>query len=120
VKTVAVLHEALPDQVAEFSAEHWKGELYLDETKVLYAAVGGGSVRKGSLAWFANPFSRIWKNAKAAEGVVGNFVGDGLTMGGLLVVSKAGEVVYAFQEETFGDRPPMEEVLRAATEAASQ
>ena len=118
---VAVLHEALPEQVAAFASDHWKGDgLFLDETKALYAVVGGGTVRKGSLAWFANPFSRIWKNAKAAEGVAGNFVGDGLTMGGLLVVSKSGEVVYAFQEETFGDRAPVEDVLRAATEAAAR
>ena len=121
VSLVAVLHEALPEQVAEFASDHWKGgELYLDETQALYAVVGGGTVRKGSLAWFLNPLSRIWANAKAAKGVEGNFVGDGLTMGGLLVINKAGEVTYAFQEENFGDRAPVADVLRAATEAASQ
>ena len=40
-------------------------------------------------------------------------------MGGLLVVNKAGDVCYAFQEENFGDRAPVEDVLRAATKAAA-
>ena len=60
VRLVAVLHEELPEQVAEFKADFWPGELYLDETKAVFAAVGGGSVRRGSLLSFLNPLSRIW------------------------------------------------------------
>ena len=47
-----------------------------------------------------------------------NLVGDGLTFGGLLVVRKGGKVEYAFQEETFGDHAPPEDVLDAARKAA--
>ncbi len=60
VRLVAVLQEDLPEQVAEFSAQYWPGELYLDQDKALFAAVGGGAVRRGSLLTFLNPFSRVW------------------------------------------------------------
>jgi hypothetical protein len=60
VRLVAVLHEALPEQVAEFKADFWPGELYLDESKAFFKAVGGGDIRRGSLLSFLNPFSRIW------------------------------------------------------------
>jgi hypothetical protein len=127
VRLVALLHEELPEQVAEFKAQFWPGELYLDSEKRFFSAVGGGDVRRGSLVSFLNPFSRIWcalralrvdararlrccshnmhavhhcrTNVKASKEakVDGNFVGDGLTFGGLLVIKKTGEVEYAFQ-----------------------
>jgi len=119
VRLVAVVHEELPEQIAEFKGEFWPGgELYLDSAKAFYGACGGGEVRRGALSSFFNPFSRIWKNVKASEGVKGNLVGDGLLLGGLLVVRKGGEVEYAFQEKTFGDYAPPEEVLEAARAAA--
>lgn len=43
--------------------------------------------------------------------------GDGLTMGGLMVVSSAG-VHYQFLEEVFGDRAPIKDVIAAAKQAA--
>jgi peroxiredoxin len=61
VRLVAVLHEEREEQVAEFKSEYWPaGELFLDETKEVFRAVGGGQVRRGSLLAFLNPFSRIW------------------------------------------------------------
>ncbi len=117
----AILTRSPRAQVAEFSGKFWPGgEVYLDEDKALFKAVGGGAVRRGSLLSFLNPFSRIWSNVKESKGAEGNFVGDGLTFGGLLVVKPGGQVVYAFQEETFGDHAPHEEVLRAAQKAAGK
>jgi hypothetical protein len=141
VRLVAVLHEALPEQVAEFKADFWPGELYLDETKAVFKAVGGGSIRRGSLLAFLNPFSRIWCAATRRKGhspvcrahtasrrthvkdsdrtvEKSNLIGDGLTFGGLLVVRKDGKVQYAFQEATFGDHAPPDDVLDAALKAA--
>ena len=120
MRLVAVLNEDLPEQVAAFAKDFWPGELYLDQEKAFFAAVGGGTVRRGTLLTFLNPFSRVWANAKAAKGVEGNFEGDGLTYGGLLVVRpRSGAVEYAFQEETFGDHAPHEDVLAAALRAAA-
>eukprot|EP00889_Picochlorum_renovo_P003362 jgi/Picre1/30392/NNA_005756.t1 len=96
----------------------YKNELYHDETKAFYKAVHGGQVKKGSLASFLNPFSRAWKNYRAvkARGAVcdSNLEGDGLTLGGLAVLdSPAGNSVYVFKEETFGDHAPMASVMKA-------
>ena len=48
----------------------------------------------------------------------GNLIGDGMTMGGLMVVSK-NEVHYAYSEKVFGDRAPMEDVISAAKAAVA-
>ena len=121
VHLVAVLGEELPEQVSEFKEKHWAGgEIYLDQEKALFKALGQGVVRRGSLLSFLNPFAPLWKNVAASKGVTGNFVGDGLTFGGLLVVRKGGDVEYAFQETTFGDHAPQEDVLAAAKRAVGK
>ena len=125
VRLVAVLHEEREEQVAEFKSDYWPGELFLDETKAVFKAVGGGSVRRGSLLSFLNPFSRIWCAPERTRAAAlaplapralitsrrrrthvresnrtvqkSNLVGDGLTFGGLLVVRRDGKVQYAFQ-----------------------
>lgn len=141
VRLVAILHEEVTAEVAEFKSDFWPGELYLDETKAVYAALGGGAVRRGSLLSFLNPWSRIWcalatsaraarrldaarahrTHVKASNRVVekSNLVGDGLTFGGLLVIRRDGGVQYAFQEQTFGDHAPPEDVLDAALKASA-
>ncbi|KAI8100655.1 hypothetical protein M9434_005046 [Picochlorum sp. BPE23] len=116
-RMVCVLHEWKQREVDAFK-EFWGGELYHDETKAFYKAVHGGQVKKGSLASFLNPFSRAWKNYRAvkARGAVcdSNLEGDGLTLGGLAVLdSPAGNSVYVFKEETFGDHAPMASVMKA-------
>jgi hypothetical protein len=35
--------------VNEFKSQYWPGELYLDETKAMYTAVGGGEARETPL-----------------------------------------------------------------------
>ena len=125
----------------EFKSQYWPGELYLDETKSLYAAVGGGEaretplrprlcghhdnrcpvcftqVRRGWLSTFLNPFARVWANYAAAKDEVptSNLIGEGTHLGGLLLVRKgSGDVVFGFQEKTFGDYAPPADVLKAA------
>ena len=98
------------------------GPTYLDETKAFFTAVGGGAApRRGSLTAFLNPFGRVWKNAKAAKESVTdhNMEGDGLMMGGLMVVSGAKGIVYASYETTFGDAPSDTDVLAAAGKAVA-
>ena len=130
VRLVAVLHEEREEQVLEFRSEFWPGELFLDENKEVFKAVGGGALRRGSLTSFLNPFSRIWcalrprdsrgglqsrlltaharrthvKNSNFVE--KSNLVGDGLTFGGLLVVRRDGTVQYAFQVRSSCAPPP--------------
>lgn len=63
---------------------------------------------------------QIWKHAKVAKETVkdSNLKGDGLTMGGLVVVGNAG-VQYAFAELNFGDHADPAEILSACKQATA-
>lgn len=53
-----VVHEWKEREVAAFAPEYWGGPIYWDEQKAFYAAVHGGSVKKGSLLDLLNPFGQ--------------------------------------------------------------
>lgn len=122
-KLVCVLKEGLPAEVEEFKKEFWPENLYLDEDKGFFKAVAGGKVKKGSLSAFLNPLGRVWKHASEAKkaGVTNhNLNGEGLIMGGLLVMKPGDKgVQYQFQERNFGDHAPIEDVIAAAKTAAA-
>ena len=122
VRLVCLLHEWREKEVQAYHPAYWGGELYFDEAKAFHAAVHGGKVRKGNVMDLLNPFSQAWKNmrrAKASNTVQdSNLVGDGLTMGGVMVFAKGGNLIYAYPEKTFGDHAPMSELLSKAKEAA--
>lgn len=122
VNLVCILHEWKDREVEAFSPAFWGGELYYDAAKNFHAAVHGGKVKKGNIIDLLNPFSRAWKNMRRAKesGKVAdsNLVGDGLTLGGVMVIKKGGEIIYAFPESTFGDHPPFDELLKAAHDAS--
>lgn len=62
-----------PRQVAEFNTpEFWPGEVFLDNDKVFYAAVGGGQVNSLSLTQLLNPFGKAMKNMSRASKTVKN------------------------------------------------
>mmetsp|Transcript_25893 Transcript_25893/g.31421 ORF Transcript_25893/g.31421 Transcript_25893/m.31421 type:complete len:92 (-) Transcript_25893:570-845(-) len=88
-----------------------------------FKALGGGTVRKCNfMAVFLNPFSYFWKAYSRANksGVVkdSNTTGEGLIMGGLMVVGAGNKgVVYQFKEGTFGEHAPLDEVIAAAKSA---
>eukprot|EP00899_Mesostigma_viride_P004113 jgi/Mesvir1/13702/Mv02133-RA.1 len=118
VRLVAVVHENIPTEIEAFAPEFWGGELYFDEQKGLFKALGGGQVMRSSIWGLLSP--RVWSNGYKShkEGVKGNLVGDGYTMGGLYVI-KAGDggVQYEFKEKAFGDRAPIPDVIKACEEA---
>lgn len=118
VRLVCVLHEWKEREVEAFTKDYWHGELYYDESKAFYKSIHGGVLKKGSLASFLNPFSKAWKHIRDANkrGIVKdhNMEGDGLTLGGLAVLDcPKGNAVFTFEEQTFGDRAPMEDIVRA-------
>ena len=64
---------------------------------------------------------QIWKHAKVAKETVkeSNLKGDGLTMGGLMVVRRGeGGVEFAFAELNFGDHAEPAEILKACERAS--
>ena len=128
VSIICVANAWMPAEIDAFVKDFWKSPLkiYLDEDKALFTALGNGTLRKGSLLAFLNPFSRVYANAKEAKKTVTehNLIGDGLLLGGLLAVSKKSkktggelEIVGGFQETTFGDAPTDEQVLELAKKA---
>lgn len=122
VQAVCVLPEDFQGEPADFAPEYWDRDLFLDESLALFAAAGGGRVRRGSLLDLLNPRSHFWRvtaaavKRAAAAGVKGNQKG-GLAQktlkGGLLLLTPAGEVAYRFTEEEFGDRADPQDVLAA-------
>ncbi len=127
VPIICVANAWMPAEIDAFVKDFWRAPLkvYLDETKALFTALGNGTLRKGSLLAFINPFSRVWANAKEAKKTVTehNLIGDGLLLGGLLAVTtseKQGgklEIFGGFQETTFGDAPTDEQVMELARKA---
>lgn len=123
VGLACVANAWLPAEIEAFVDGYWPLPVYLDSEKAFFAAVGGGTVRRGKLTAFLNPWSSAWANAKAAKaaGAEGNMTGDGLTMGGLLAVRQGeGGVAFAACETSFGDAPTDDQVLAAARAAAGE
>ena len=94
-----VTKEGKPAEVQAFRDYCWPdAPVYLDEPRAFYDALGGGKANKNTLASFAakmlNPFSRLWKNVKRAEGTEGNFRGEGLVHGGVYVALHVPKVVF--------------------------
>ena len=74
------------------------------------------------LAKLANPWNRLRKNAKRADGVDGNLVGEGFVHGGVYVVRKGAAEndapAFAHAEVEIGDFPPTEDLVAACERAA--
>eukprot|EP00197_Chlamydomonas_leiostraca_P012344 CAMPEP_0202872210 /NCGR_PEP_ID=MMETSP1391-20130828/20699_1 /ASSEMBLY_ACC=CAM_ASM_000867 /TAXON_ID=1034604 /ORGANISM="Chlamydomonas leiostraca, Strain SAG 11-49" /LENGTH=214 /DNA_ID=CAMNT_0049553201 /DNA_START=86 /DNA_END=730 /DNA_ORIENTATION=- len=124
VAMAAVVHEWRDAEVAAFAPAYWPGPLYHDTSRVLYRALNGCGEQplRGSLLGMLNPFSAVWARINAARREVPehNVVGDGLTMGGLLVVGR-GDAGVAFMhvERDLGLAADHAQVLAAAKQAAA-
>lgn len=101
--------------VAEFEKDYFCGPLFLsDEKRTLYQFLGNKNIASfGTLAKaLLNPF-KTRKELKSMgqrlkeKGVEGNMVGDGLRKGGVLCISKDGELKHTFFEDP-GNGIPME------------
>lgn len=94
---------------------YWNENLYIDEEKALYKAIGFKRYNALSVmgAMVDSKVLEINKKAKA-EGIEGNFSGDKLTKGGLLVIDKESKsVLFEFRQESAGDHCPPGPILKA-------
>ena len=106
VKEVAPTKQAANDTVlgvGEFQRDYFKGsELYLDEDKAFYAYLGnrrlltlGGTLKALLLPWRTiRSFRDVGRRMKE-KNIEGNMVGEGLLLGGVLVVDKSGKIIYS-------------------------
>lgn len=125
VKLAAVVHQALPAEIAAFQPQYWGGPLYLDADKALYRALGDGTVRTAGLSGLLS--LGVWSRILAAKkrlGDGGNTVGDSSVLGGVLLVAGGGggakgepRLAYVDIERTFGEFKGVDTYLEEAKKA---
>merc|ERR1711973_91235 len=111
---VAVAPEFLGHE--EFTeGKYWPQDIYIDEKKECYKQIG--FTRYNNFTVFGALIDKkvIAMNKQAKEeGITGNFKGDTLTKGGVLILSPEGkEVIYEFKQQSAGDHCPPSEILKA-------
>ncbi|KAA0707503.1 Prostamide/prostaglandin F synthase [Triplophysa tibetana] len=92
-----------------------KGEIYIDEKKQCYKDLGFKRYNAINIvpAAMGKKVREIASKA-SAEGIQGNFSGDLLQSGGMLVVAKGGEkVLMHFVQNTPGDNASLEDIAKA-------
>jgi len=121
-RLVCVVKEVLPEQITQFVPKYWSGELYHDEDKGFFKALGGGQVRQKGVFSLLGGTVRS-NNSRASQylkdvGGESNLTGEGFIMGGLYVLDASGNVTYSFVEENFGDHAPLDTVMAAVKTTA--
>ncbi|KAL1504434.1 hypothetical protein AB1Y20_010840 [Prymnesium parvum] len=104
--------------VHEFERDFFCGPLFQDKERVFYKALGDQSILSFSslAAALLHPI-QTWQQYKSLgvrlkeKKVEGNMRGDGLTKGGVLVISADGEVLHAFYER-MGEGVPEDECAK--------
>ncbi|KAG9481943.1 prostamide/prostaglandin F synthase [Eleutherodactylus coqui] len=95
------------------NGKYFTGELYLDESKQSYKELGFKRYNALSIvpAALGKKVRDVVTKANA-DGVQGNFSGDLLQSGGMLIVSKGGEkVLLHFTQDSPGDHVPLETIM---------
>ena len=116
-----IVKEAIPEQIEQFQPEFWASdELYVDEDMMFYKALGGGQVAKKGLLSLASKEVRDNNGRSKAymteHGLDWNLSGEGMILGGLLVLRPdEGGIVLQKNESTFGARLPHQKAGRACT-----
>uniref|UniRef100_A0A8C7QNB5 Prostamide/prostaglandin F synthase n=3 Tax=Oncorhynchus TaxID=8016 RepID=A0A8C7QNB5_ONCMY len=93
----------------------FKGDLYIDEKKQCYKDLGFKRYTALSVvpAALGKKVREVTTKAKA-QGIQGNFTGDLLQSGGMLIVAKGGEkVLLHFVQDSPGDYVPLEDISKA-------
>eukprot|EP01017_Pseudomicrothorax_dubius_P002919 TRINITY_DN10273_c0_g1_i1.p1 TRINITY_DN10273_c0_g1~~TRINITY_DN10273_c0_g1_i1.p1 ORF type:complete len:208 (-),score=48.48 TRINITY_DN10273_c0_g1_i1:52-675(-) len=98
--------------------DYFPGKVYFDETREIYRRVG---LPKASFCEAAK--CGIWKGyiKSRKKGIKGNFtVGDGWQYGGILVLTKKGQVLMIFRQKFLGDEPENEDLIKVIEQYLDQ
>ncbi|XP_066526624.1 prostamide/prostaglandin F synthase isoform X2 [Hoplias malabaricus] len=93
----------------------FKGDIYIDEKKQCYKDLGFKRYNAINVlpAAMGKKVREVVSKA-SAEGIQGNFSGDLLQSGGMLIVAKGGEnVLLHFVQDSPGDHVPLEDITKA-------
>ncbi|XP_010880285.1 prostamide/prostaglandin F synthase [Esox lucius] len=98
----------------------FKGDLYIDEKKQCYKDLG--FKRYTALSLVPAALGKKVRDAAAkakAQGIQGNFSGDLLQSGGMLIVTKGGgQVLLHFVQDSPGDDLPLDDITKALSISA--
>ncbi|XP_074831637.1 prostamide/prostaglandin F synthase isoform X2 [Carettochelys insculpta] len=100
---------------------YFSGELYLDEAKKCYSELGFKRYNALSIvpAALGKPVREVVTKANA-DGIQGNFSGDLLQSGGMIIVSQGGEkLLLHLIQESPGDYVPLEMIVKSLGISAS-
>jgi hypothetical protein len=123
IKEVAPTSQAANDTVlgvGEFERQYFGGgAVYLDEGKQFYGFLGDRKLisTRNVFKALVRPL-KTWRSLRAvgdrmkSKGIEGNMVGEGLLLGGVLVVDRDGRVTYSYPE-TAGEPAPVDAVDEA-------
>mmetsp|Transcript_10046 Transcript_10046/g.23486 ORF Transcript_10046/g.23486 Transcript_10046/m.23486 type:complete len:134 (-) Transcript_10046:247-648(-) len=104
----------------EFYNDYFRYPLYRDEETAFYKALG--SRKLGLTSW--NPI-KIFRGLREVgrrlkeKGISGNFKGEGLVQGGVVIFDSAGNPRYAYREKT-GEELPVEDIAAAVKALKSE
>ncbi|KAJ8359333.1 hypothetical protein SKAU_G00158580 [Synaphobranchus kaupii] len=99
----------------EMGLKEFQNELYIDEKKQTYKDLGFKRYNAVSVvpAALGKKVRNIITKANA-DGIQGNFSGDLLQSGGMVIIAKGGEkVLLHFAQDSPGDYVPLENVVKA-------
>jgi len=114
----AVIKETGVDDegLLEFYEKYYSYPTYRDEDWSFYTALGNKKLYSVPLSSW-NPF-KLWNKMSAlgermkSKNVEGNMIGEGITLGGIVLFDKQGIAKFSYVEET-GDDVPLEDLIAA-------
>ena len=113
-----VIGNGSPEQARRFAkGVDLETPIYTDPDLATYAALGMSRQISQQLAQLPNTLGAAWKTWRQGfrQGAV---LGDAMQLGGVIVVSKGGEVVYEQRSRYPGDHPPTRHILEALRQAS--
>ena len=123
IKEVAPVSKAPTDKelgVKSFHDNYFPFDLYRNRELNFYSYLGNRSIFSqipaNPLKWFSGYKSMMARMKQ--NNIKGNMAGEGITLGGVLVVSESKGIVYSYQEET--NSPIPEEQIIAAVRSLEE
>jgi len=93
------------DEIKEFRPYWPNGDVYINPDRSIYRAIGGGQLRKLSLAQLISPkaimgaYKQTWNSIRSGE-VTGNLhKGNGFLLGGVMVTDQKKRLLYQWQQD---------------------
>jgi prostamide/prostaglandin F2alpha synthase len=90
-----------------------EGKIYIDEPKATYEALN--FTRKGATSFYGllNPKTYLKAFEASSKGISGNLKGDGIQLGGTLILDKKGNIIYKHVQSSYSDQPLIDDIVKA-------